>query len=149
MTIIDIASLLPDPNKDSYEKLKREHPFNILTRYGQAICEKYPGKLDGIITESADTSGNGLIGYAFYISAAIGKGYSYRLLEVSPTTIDMYPLKVTLFEKHPQVLPEASTPVEFENLLNTVIRMGFTQTLLMNLVSQVDLYRESRNPKMD
>jgi hypothetical protein len=147
MTTMDIAGMLPDPNRDNYELLKKEHPFHILTRYGQAISQKYPGKLDGIITESADVSGNRMINYAFYILASIGKGYSYRLLEVSPTTVDMYPLKVTLFGKHPQALPEVSSSQEFENLLNDIIRMGFTQTLLLNLVSQVELYQESRNQK--
>lgn len=99
MTTIDIMSMLPDPHKDNYEQLKKEHPFNILSRYGEAISYKYPNKLDGIITETADVSGNRMINYAFFIQAAIGSGYSYRLLEVTPTTVDMYPLKVTIFEK--------------------------------------------------
>lgn len=149
MTTIDIMSMLPDPDKDNYEQLKKEHPFNILSRYGVAISNKYPNKLDGIITETADVSGNRMINYAFFIQAAIGSGYSYRLLEVTPTTVDMYPLKVTIFEKYPQDLPEVKNYTEFEHLLNDVIQRGFTQTLLMNLLAQVDLYNESRSQKFD
>jgi hypothetical protein len=139
------VDLLPDPSKDNYEKLKKEHPFNILAKYSKAINEKYPGKLNGIVTESADVTGERLINYAFYIFAAIGKGYSYRLLEVVPTTGEMYPLKVILFERYPQELSQVNDYLELENLLHGIIKMGFTQTLLMNLVSQVDLYNESRN----
>lgn len=145
MNSIKIEDLFPEPNRDNYERLKREHPFNILSRYAQAIGLKYPGKLDGIITESTDVSKGNLINYAFYISAAIGKGYTYRLLDVTPTTIQMYPLRVVIFEKNPQELNLVQDYLQFENLLNDIIRMGFTQTLLLNLVTQVDLYIESRS----
>lgn len=141
----DINDLLPEPNRDNYEKLKREHPYNILIKYAKAINERYPRKLDGIITESTDVTQERFINYAFYIFAAIGNGYSYRLLEVTPTTGEMYPLKVTLFERYPQELKLVTNYIEFENLMNHILQMGFTQTLLLNLYTQVDLYNESRN----
>lgn len=147
MSQINIQDLLPDPNILTYNKLKSEYPFNILSRYAKAIGEKYPKKLEGIISASADATNENLIGYVFYILAAIGRGYSYRLLEVVQTTAEMYPLKVTLFEPNPQDLPLVSDYIAFENILNTIIRRGFTQTLLINLVAQVDLYNESRSEK--
>ncbi len=140
----DIQNILPDPSRDAYKKLKTQHPYNILSKYAKALGEKYPGKLEGIISESRDGISRGLIGYAFYIVAAIGRGYSYRLLEATPTTATMYPLRITLFEKHTHELPGVSDYLDFDNVLYEIFRAEFTQTLLVNLVIQVDGYNESR-----
>ena len=145
MTLVDIKKLLPDPDRQEYESLKTEHPFNVLSKYGNAIGEKYSGKLNGIATESADITSERLISYAFYIVAAIGKGYSYRLLELTPTSIYTYPLKVTLFENYPQELKVVNNYLELENTINSIIQMGFTKTLFLNLLAQIDLYNESRD----
>ncbi|MFW5872245.1 MAG: hypothetical protein ACOCUT_03985 [bacterium] len=141
---IDLNNLLPDPNGDNYEKIKAEHPYNILLKYAHAIEAKYPTKLAGIVTESKDLTNNSILSYAFYITASIGTGYSYRLLELESTSGEIYPLSITIFEKHPQKLDVVSTPIELENALQGVLKSGFTHTLILNLLAQIDLYNESR-----
>ena len=86
MNIEDLKDLLPDPNNSNYEKLKKEHPYNILLDYARVIEQKYPSKLAGIVTEATDVTSEKLLSYAFYILASIGTGYSYRLLEIEPLT---------------------------------------------------------------
>jgi|GEM_PF-2660365 hypothetical protein len=144
MSTIVLKDLLPDPGNIDYEKIKAEHPYNILLKYAKVIEEKYPSKLSGIITESTDVTSEKLLSYAFYILAAIGNGYSYRLLELEPLTGNMYPLKITIFEKHPQHLAEVKTHFELEKVLQDVLRSGFTHTLILNLLAQIELYNESR-----
>lgn len=145
MTPIDIKDLLPDPDSSTYDKLKLEHPYTILLRYARAIEDKYPGELEGVVTEAADVAGNKLIGYAFYILAAIGNGYSYRLLEVESISGEMYPLEISVFEKHPRKLTEVNNHIELENTLQTVFKSGFVHTLILNLLAQVKFYNESRS----
>ncbi len=147
MTPTDIKDLLPDPDSSTYEKLKLEHPYTILLKYARAIEEKYPGELAGVVTEAADVTSEQLLGYAFYILAAIGNGYSYRLLELEATSGSMYPLKISVFERHPRNLTEVSNHVELENALQSVFRSGFVHTLLLNLLAQVKFYKESRSEK--
>ena len=146
MTPLEIKDLLPDPDKANYEEIKASYPYNILQKYASAIDEKYPQKLSGIIVESTDISNDKLLSYAFYILASIGNGYSYRLLELSPTTTEMYPLKVTVFDKIPQELSDnISTPKKLEEVLQKILKGAFVHTLILNLLAQVDLYNESRN----
>jgi hypothetical protein len=141
----DIINILPNPNNINYEQIKKEHPYNILLKFAHAITEKYPGKLEGIITESSDITQAKLLTYAFYLLAPIGKGYSYRLLELEPTNGEMYPLRILIFETNTQELAIVNSGDSLEKTLQDVFKMGFTQTLILNLLSQVDLYNENRN----
>lgn len=147
MTPIDIKDLLPDPDSSTYEKLKLEHPYTILSKYARAIEDKYPGELAGVVTEAVDATRDKLFGYALYILAHIGNGYSYRLLEVEPTSGSMYPLKITVFEKYPRNPTEVNDHVELENALQAIFRSGFVHALLLNLINQVKFYNESRSEK--
>jgi len=144
MTPNDLKNLLPDPDKSNYEKIKAEHPYNILLKYAQAIEEKYPTKLSGVVTEANDVTSEKLLSYAFYILAAIGNGYSYRLLELEPLSGEMYPLKITIFEKYPQPLTEVKSHDELEIALQKVLKSGFTHTLILNLLAQIELYNEHK-----
>lgn len=144
MNPIDLKTLLPDPSQINYEKIKAEHPYNILLKYAKVIEEKYPSQLSGEIQESTDVTNSELLSYGFYILASIGNGYSYRLLDLEPISAEMYPLSITVFENHPQHLPKVESPLELENALQSVLKSGFTHTLILNLLAQIDLYNESR-----
>jgi hypothetical protein len=144
MSTIDLMNLLPEPGKNNYEKLKAEHPYTILLKYAEVIEKKYPKKLSGIITEGTDATSEKRLSYSFYLLATIGNGYSYRLLELEPLSVEMYPLNITVFEKNPQKSIEVKTHLELENVLQDVLRSGFTHTLILNLLAQIELYNESR-----
>ena len=144
MNPVDIASLLPEQDGATYQKIKEEHPYHILSKYADVIGYKYSGKLSGVVTESVDANNQNLISCAFYILAEIGTGYSYRLLELLPSSGDNYPITVTIFEKTPQKFAEANTPLQLEEALQAVLKTGFVQSLILNLLAQIDIYRESR-----
>ncbi len=142
---IDFKKLLPDPNKIDYDKVETIHPFNILLKYARGFEEIYPGKLAGVVTESGDIIPQSIINYSFYITAAIGQGYSYRLLELEPTTGALYPLNIKVFEKHTRVFGEVNAPDELEAALQTILQSSFSHTLIANLLERVRLYNDSRN----
>lgn len=144
--IKDIKALLPDPDPDaeSYEKLKKEHPRTILRTYAKAIDEKYDGKLSVEVLELHSGSIDRKPCYSFNFMAKIGNGYSYKFMEVEQTTFNIYPVRITLFDKHPQLLPEASDAPKFDAALQDVLSKSFTIWLIQNLLAQVDLYNESR-----
>jgi hypothetical protein len=144
MTVEEIKDLLPNPDNSSYEKIKTEHPYNILLKYAQAFDAKYPNKLGGVVTEASGVNNETPVSFALYIVAAIGTGYSYRLLELTPLSANIYPLGVKVFEQSPHDLPQVESPLDLEKRLQEVLKSAFTQTLVLNLLAQIELYNESR-----
>ena len=144
----EILNILPTPEGEEFAKIKKSNPYNIMLHYSNAINEKYKGKLSATITESSMTESSNnsatVISYAFYINAPIGRGYFYRLFEITPEKNAPYPVEIKLFEKDTQDFGKAETSEEFNNKLLSIFKSGFTSTLLLNLLAQVDLYNENK-----
>ena len=145
MELDELKDLLPNPEDDPrYTELKEKHPYYILHKYAKVFQEKYPSKLFGAVTESKDVVSENLLSYALYVVANIGNGYSYRLLEVRPQSIEMYPLEITVFERKPKNLNNIEDAENFETVLQDIFKSDFTRNLVLNLLNQVELYNESR-----
>jgi len=144
----EILNILPTPEGDAFAKIKESNPYNIMLHYANAINEKYKGKLSATITESSMTessdSSTTLISYAFYINAPIGRGYFYRLFEIIPDKNSPYPVEIKLFEKQTLDLGKAETSQAFNTKLLSIFKSGFTSTLFLNLLAQVDLSNENK-----
>lgn len=137
MTTIDIKNLLPEPNGSAYDKIKAELPYNILLKYAKAIDEKYNGKISAIVTETS--SNKNVIECAFYICAKIGNGYSYRFLEISPTTAEIYPVSMTIFENdNPLKLSKITNNEQLEESLQGFFQRRFFQGLILSLLAHIN-----------
>jgi len=147
----EILSILPNEQSVAYSKIKSDNPYSRMLQYVDAINEKYKDKLSATVTENTITdpsnSSQTLICYSFYLSAQIGRGYLYRLFEVEPISNTDYPINIKVFEKNPQDYGVANTPKEFDNILLSIFKSGFTSTLILNLIAQIELYNENRNKK--
>lgn len=147
----EILNILPTPVGDEFAKIKDSSPYSIMLHYANAINEKYNGKLSATITESSMTESSDssatIISYAFYINAPIGRGYFYRLFEVIPEKEISYPVNIKLFKKNTQDFGKAVSAEEFNSKLLSIFKSGFTSTLLLNLLAQIDLYNENKNKK--
>lgn len=151
MKKVDLHSLLPSENSPKYEKLKNESPYSFLLEYSKVFNEKYKGKLIANVTESFqlrtrtnyDEVKENLV-VALYFQAAIGNGYLYRLLEVEQIKNEPFPVRVKVFQNNPGTLGTYKGYENFYSDITTFLGSGFVQTLILNLLAQVDLYRESR-----
>lgn len=145
----EIINILPTPEGEEFEKIKLSNPYNIMLSYTNAINEKYKGKISATITESSkiDNTDNlkTIICYSFYVNAPIGRGYLYRLFEVTSNNNSTYPVEVILFEKNPQNIGTAESPEKFNDLLIGIFKLGFTSTLILNLLAQVELFNEEKS----
>lgn len=145
MNHIEIKDILPDPNKNVYEEVKRQHPHTILLKYARAIEEKYDQKLRGNVTSSSDIDSEKLIIYSFYLIAEIGRGYSYRLLDIE--SIDkgkIYPLNISLIGQISSGQLVVNDPEELEVALIKIFENPFTQQLILNMLAQIDIYNASK-----
>lgn len=136
MTTIDIKDLFPEPNGSAeYDKIKSELPRNILSKYAKAIDAKYSGKISASVIDIKKNEN--ILGYAFYIDAEIGFGFSYRLLEVE-CSIQGYPLEITFFKNEPQTEKNILDGSKLEEKLQLFFKEKFVRTLIFNLLAQVE-----------
>lgn len=144
---VDPKNLLPsaDGNYDKIKEVKSELPYSILLKYAKIVSEKYPSKLEGVVIETSGTSKEQLLSYALYFLASIGKGFTFRLLEIEPLTNNIYPVKVRLANDYPKKYKKINNSTELEETLNEIYSNSYTHSLIYNLLAQVDLYNESRN----
>lgn len=151
----DIKNLLPDLNDPNFEKSKKESPYSVLNLFAQAINEKYQKKITARVTETIKTVKSGLGDgadnpvFAFYLDAPIGQGYLYRLIEVQQLERSLYPIQVTLFENKPSDMGKFSEYMHFYNAMGKLFSTGFVSTIILNLIGQVELYKESRRDEAD
>jgi len=151
MKKIDLKSLMPTESSSDYERVKRESPYSFLIEYADTFNGVYSEKLMANVTQSYQIRtkpGSGEIKENFvvvlYFQAPIGKGYLYRLLEIEQLKSEPYPVRVNVFQNNPSTLGTYKEYGTFYQDITTFLGSGFVQTLILNLLAQVDLYRESR-----
>lgn len=149
----DILDILPTPEGEGYMKIKARNPHSILNKYAKAVKEKYKNKLSATITESSieTHNSNSIISYSFYLTAPIGRGYFYKLIEITPVekydkkAVPPYPIAVKLFDRNQQNLGIVYSENELLAKLNLIFQTQFVTNLILNILAQVELYNENQN----
>lgn len=155
MKKVDLNSILPNEGSPDFGDVRQAIPYGLLIDYAEAINKKYKGKLKAYVTESSQIKSNikneelieNLI-FALSLEAAIGQGYLYRLIEIQQLRSTVFPVRVKVFRDHTSVL---GTYKDYDSFYENVISFldsGIVKSIIINLISMVDLYNESRNEKL-
>ncbi len=153
MNPIDFDKMLPSEDSDEFNKAKLELPYSILLAYADAINKRYKDKLSAYITESShiinisdslDEIRENLV-IALSFEAAIGRGYLYRLLEIEQLKTTSFPVQVKVFGNHTSLLGTYEDYDSFYPAIVKFLESGIVKNIILNLLAQVDLYRESRS----
>jgi hypothetical protein len=146
----DIIKILPDHASPHFEKTKKESPYSVLSTFAQAINEKYQNKITARVTETFRNLGtDSTVGYdnplySFYLHAPIGTGYLYRLLEIQQTTKELYPIHLKVFQNQTRDAGNFTNYTDFYSEMTKIFSTGFVSIIILNLIGQVELYKEMR-----
>lgn len=151
--MLDIKHVLPNVSEKKIDDHKGNTPYGILIELSKAVNEKYNKKLFANVVESYKLKKDGKGGdrenlvFAFYFIAPIAKGYLYRLLEIEQIAGSEFPVKLTVYENNPVSKGIFKQFDGFLEALSGFMQSSFVETLIINLMTQVELYEESRTLK--